>query len=159
MNFCVIFFSLSWNNWALSWEVKANTHKTTSCCESLIILVFVPQGSSTKDYFLNRTTQSLERYFYLIVFNAYLHEQVMSVLFGVNFIFTLIFPPGSLWGLTIGCVSQYPLAFATSFSRWMCCHAWLYRLLACTNLSELSAPAELVTKGARVLVRRSSTGS
>lgn len=40
----------------------------------------------------------------------------------------------------------------------MCCHAWLYRLLACTNLSELSAPAELVTKGARVLVRRSSAG-
>uniref|UniRef100_A0A671XWQ1 Paladin n=1 Tax=Sparus aurata TaxID=8175 RepID=A0A671XWQ1_SPAAU len=34
------------------------------------------QGSSTKDYFLNRTMQSLERYFYLIVFNAYLHEQV-----------------------------------------------------------------------------------
>uniref|UniRef100_A0A4W6EY82 Phosphatase domain containing paladin 1a n=1 Tax=Lates calcarifer TaxID=8187 RepID=A0A4W6EY82_LATCA len=34
------------------------------------------QGSSTKDYFLNRTIQSLERYFYLIVFNAYLHEQV-----------------------------------------------------------------------------------
>uniref|UniRef100_A0A8C6WPE0 Paladin n=1 Tax=Neogobius melanostomus TaxID=47308 RepID=A0A8C6WPE0_9GOBI len=33
------------------------------------------QGSSTKDYFLNRTMQSLERYFYLIVFNAYLHEQ------------------------------------------------------------------------------------
>ncbi|KAK7904640.1 hypothetical protein WMY93_017247 [Mugilogobius chulae] len=34
------------------------------------------QGSSTKDYFLKRTMQSLERYFYLIVFNAYLHEQV-----------------------------------------------------------------------------------
>merc|ERR1719357_585298 len=33
------------------------------------------QGSSTKDYFLNRTMQSLECYFYLIVFNAYLHEQ------------------------------------------------------------------------------------
>ncbi|XP_033841277.1 paladin isoform X3 [Periophthalmus magnuspinnatus] len=33
------------------------------------------QGSSTKDYFLKRTMQSLERYFYLIVFNAYLHEQ------------------------------------------------------------------------------------
>lgn len=35
-----------------------------------------PQGSSTKDYFLQRTMQSLERYFYLIVFNAYLHDQV-----------------------------------------------------------------------------------
>ncbi|KTF75564.1 hypothetical protein cypCar_00047308 [Cyprinus carpio] len=33
------------------------------------------QGSSTKDYFLHRALQSLERYFYLIVFNAYLHEQ------------------------------------------------------------------------------------
>uniref|UniRef100_A0A672YNH5 Paladin n=1 Tax=Sphaeramia orbicularis TaxID=375764 RepID=A0A672YNH5_9TELE len=56
------------------------------------------QGSSTKDYFLNRTMQSLERYFYLIVFNAYLHE-------------------------------QYPLAFVSNFSQWMCSHAWLYRLL------------------------------
>ncbi|XP_052362344.1 paladin-like [Oncorhynchus keta] len=34
------------------------------------------QGSTTKDYFLHRAIQSLERYFYLIVFNAYLHEQV-----------------------------------------------------------------------------------
>ncbi|XP_056153312.1 paladin isoform X2 [Lampris incognitus] len=79
------------------------------------------QGSSTKEYFLHRTMQSLERYFYLIVFNAYLHE-------------------------------QYPLAFASNFSQWMCCHAWLYRLLACMDLSELSAPADLVTRGARVLV-------
>lgn len=79
------------------------------------------QGSSTKDYFLNRTMQSLERYFYLIVFNAYLHE-------------------------------QYPLAFVSNFSQWMCSHAWLYRLLACMNLSELSASPELVTKAARVLV-------
>uniref|UniRef100_A0A3B5L6Q8 Phosphatase domain containing paladin 1a n=1 Tax=Xiphophorus couchianus TaxID=32473 RepID=A0A3B5L6Q8_9TELE len=79
------------------------------------------QGSTTKEYFLNRTKQSLERYFYLIVFNAYLHE-------------------------------QYPLAFVSNFSQWMCCHAWLYRLLACMDMSELSAPAELLTKGARVLV-------
>ncbi|XP_047234081.1 paladin isoform X2 [Girardinichthys multiradiatus] len=79
------------------------------------------QGSSTKEYFLNRTKQSLECYFYLIVFNAYLHE-------------------------------QYPLAFVSNFSQWMCCHAWLYRLLACIDVSELSAPAELVTKGARILV-------
>uniref|UniRef100_I3KGQ4 Phosphatase domain containing paladin 1a n=1 Tax=Oreochromis niloticus TaxID=8128 RepID=I3KGQ4_ORENI len=69
------------------------------------------QGSSTKDYFLNRTMQSLERYFYLIVFNAYLHE-------------------------------QYPLAFVSNFSQWMCCHAWLYRLLACMDLSELSVADE-----------------
>ncbi|XP_007249572.3 phosphatase domain containing paladin 1b isoform X1 [Astyanax mexicanus] len=33
------------------------------------------QGSSTKGYFLQRTLQSIERYFYLIVFNAYLHDQ------------------------------------------------------------------------------------
>uniref|UniRef100_A0A7N6BVY5 Paladin n=1 Tax=Anabas testudineus TaxID=64144 RepID=A0A7N6BVY5_ANATE len=79
------------------------------------------QGSSTKDYFLNRTMQSLERYFYLIVFNAYLHE-------------------------------QYPLAFVSNFSQWMCCHAWLYRLLAQMDQSELSASPKLVTKGARVLV-------
>ncbi|KAF3853704.1 hypothetical protein F7725_014392 [Dissostichus mawsoni] len=79
------------------------------------------QGSSTKDYFLFRTMQSLERYFYLIVFNAYLHE-------------------------------QYPLAFMSNFSHWMCRHAWLYRLLACMDLSQLSASAELVTRGARVLV-------
>uniref|UniRef100_A0AAX7T2L8 Paladin n=1 Tax=Astatotilapia calliptera TaxID=8154 RepID=A0AAX7T2L8_ASTCA len=74
------------------------------------------QGSSTKDYFLNRTMQSLERYFYLIAFNAYLHE-------------------------------QYPLAFVSNFSQWMCCHAWLYRLLACMDLSELSylAPDVLST--------------
>uniref|UniRef100_A0A8C9XSW6 Paladin n=1 Tax=Sander lucioperca TaxID=283035 RepID=A0A8C9XSW6_SANLU len=69
------------------------------------------QGSSTKDYFLNRTMQSLERYFYLIVFNAYLHE-------------------------------QYPLAFVSNFSQWMCCHTWLYRLLACMDLSELSVADE-----------------
>ncbi|KFP03896.1 Paladin, partial [Calypte anna] len=33
------------------------------------------QGSSTKEYFLQRTLQSLQRYFYLIAFNYYLHEQ------------------------------------------------------------------------------------
>ncbi|XP_077595106.1 paladin isoform X2 [Stigmatopora nigra] len=79
------------------------------------------QGNSTKSYFLHRTRQSLERYFYLIVFNAYLHE-------------------------------QYPLAFVSNFSQWMCRHTWLYRLLARMDLSELSAPPELVTRGARVLV-------
>nr|XP_061807927.1 paladin-like isoform X2 [Nerophis lumbriciformis] len=79
------------------------------------------QGNSTKNYFLNRTRQSLERYFYLIVFNAYLHE-------------------------------QYPLAFVSNFTQWMCRHTWLYRLLARMDLSELSAPPELVTRGARVLV-------
>uniref|UniRef100_A0A674E0A5 Paladin n=1 Tax=Salmo trutta TaxID=8032 RepID=A0A674E0A5_SALTR len=79
------------------------------------------QGSTTKDYFLHRAIQSLERYFYLIVFNAYLHE-------------------------------QYSLGFASNFSQWLCAHPWVYRLLACMDLSELSAPPDLVTKGARVLV-------
>ncbi|KAG5855748.1 hypothetical protein ANANG_G00052440 [Anguilla anguilla] len=79
------------------------------------------QGSSTKQYFLQRTLQSLERYFYLIAFNAYLHD-------------------------------QYPLAFACSFSRWMCARSWMYRLLSCMSVSELSAPADLVTRGVRVLV-------
>lgn len=54
---------------------------------------------------------------------------------------------------------QYPLAFVSSFSQWMCCHPWIYRLLSRMDLSELSAPAELVTKGARVLVRRSAAHS
>lgn len=79
------------------------------------------QGSSTKQYFLQRTLQSLERYFYLIAFNAYLHD-------------------------------QYPLAFACSFSRWMCARSWMYRLHSCMSVSELSAPADLVTRGVRVLV-------
>uniref|UniRef100_A0A673GZH2 Paladin-like n=1 Tax=Sinocyclocheilus rhinocerous TaxID=307959 RepID=A0A673GZH2_9TELE len=44
----------------------------------------------------------------------------------------------------------YPLAFACSFSQWLCSHAWMYRLLSCMNQSELRAPADLLTKGARV---------
>ncbi|XP_078386819.1 paladin-like isoform X2 [Cetorhinus maximus] len=47
---------------------------------------------------------------------------------------------------------QYPLAFSLSFSRWMCRHPWMYRLLAGMNVSELTAPCDLVTKGIRVLV-------
>uniref|UniRef100_A0AAY3ZXC5 Paladin n=1 Tax=Denticeps clupeoides TaxID=299321 RepID=A0AAY3ZXC5_9TELE len=38
------------------------------------------------------------------------------------------------------------------FSRWLCANAWIYRLLARMNISELRAPADLVTKGTRVLV-------
>lgn len=96
--------------------IYENKHKLEGIGEDYQV-----QGSSTKDYFLHRTLQSLERYFYLIVFNAYLHE-------------------------------QYPLVFACSFSQWLCSHAWMYRLLACMNQSELRAPADLLTKGARVLV-------
>ncbi|KAE8591054.1 hypothetical protein XENTR_v10018296 [Xenopus tropicalis] len=79
------------------------------------------QGSSTKEYFLKGTLHSLERYFYLITFNYYLHE-------------------------------QYPLAFALSFSKWMCTQPWIYRLQASLNLSELTLSGELITKGTRVLV-------
>uniref|UniRef100_A0A8C2JVT4 Phosphatase domain containing paladin 1b n=1 Tax=Cyprinus carpio TaxID=7962 RepID=A0A8C2JVT4_CYPCA len=79
------------------------------------------QGKSTKAYFLQRTLQSLERYVYLLVFNAYLHD-------------------------------QYPQAFPQSFSQWLCMNAWIYRLLACMDSSELSAPASLITDGIRVLV-------
>ncbi|XP_051508181.1 phosphatase domain containing paladin 1b isoform X4 [Myxocyprinus asiaticus] len=79
------------------------------------------QGSSTKCYFLQRTLQSLERYLYLLVFNAYLHD-------------------------------QYPLAFPQSFSQWLCMNAWIYRLLASMNCSEISAPTSLITDGIRVLV-------
>jgi len=46
--------------------------KVTYLCHSH----FFFQGSSTKGYFLQRTLQSLERYVYLVVFNAYLHDQV-----------------------------------------------------------------------------------
>uniref|UniRef100_A0A8C5PW72 Paladin n=1 Tax=Leptobrachium leishanense TaxID=445787 RepID=A0A8C5PW72_9ANUR len=79
------------------------------------------QGNSTKEYFLRGTLNSLERYFYLVAFNYYLHE-------------------------------QYPLAFALSFSRWMCMHPWMYRLQANMNLSELTISGELLTKGTRVMV-------
>uniref|UniRef100_A0A8C5JGJ4 Phosphatase domain containing paladin 1 n=1 Tax=Junco hyemalis TaxID=40217 RepID=A0A8C5JGJ4_JUNHY len=48
------------------WLVSSEHHR-------LPVLYF--QGSSTKEYFLQRTLQSLERYFYLIAFNYYLHEQ------------------------------------------------------------------------------------
>ncbi|KAI4881665.1 hypothetical protein NFI96_032689, partial [Prochilodus magdalenae] len=47
---------------------------------------------------------------------------------------------------------QFPLAFAQNFSQWLCSNAWVYRLLSCMNQSELRAPADLITKGARVLV-------
>jgi len=34
------------------------------------------QGQSARDYWLRRGLSALERYFFLILFNAYLHEQV-----------------------------------------------------------------------------------
>ncbi|XP_053306637.1 paladin isoform X2 [Spea bombifrons] len=42
------------------------------------------QGSSTKEYFLRGTLNSLDRYFYLVAFNYYLHEQY-PLAFALNF--------------------------------------------------------------------------
>ncbi|XP_078284549.1 paladin [Rhinoraja longicauda] len=80
------------------------------------------QGNSTKEYFLQRVLQSTECYFYLVIFNYYLHE-------------------------------QYPLAFSLTFSKWTCRHPWMFRLLAGMDVSELTAPCDLVTKGIRLLQR------
>ncbi|KAM9476799.1 phosphatase domain containing paladin 1b isoform 1-T1 [Clarias gariepinus] len=50
--------------------IYENKRKMEAICEDYQI-----QGSSTKAYFLQKTMQSLEAYFYLIVFDAYLHDQ------------------------------------------------------------------------------------
>ncbi|KAK3554298.1 hypothetical protein QTP70_020153 [Hemibagrus guttatus] len=50
--------------------IYENKRKMEAVCEDFQI-----QGSRTKTYFLQRTLQILESYFYLIVFNAYLHDQ------------------------------------------------------------------------------------
>lgn len=78
------------------------------------------QGNGTKEYFLQRVLQSTECYFYLVIFNYYLHE-------------------------------QYPLAFSLNFSKWTCRHPWMFRLLAGMDVSELTAPCDLITKGIRLL--------
>ncbi|XP_012413837.1 paladin [Trichechus manatus latirostris] len=74
------------------------------------------QGSSSQHSLRQRTLRSLERYFYLILFNYYLHE-------------------------------QYPLAFALSFSRWLCAHPELYRLPLTLSSVGPVAPGELIAKG------------
>lgn len=63
-----------------------------------------------------RALWSLELYFYLLLFNYYLHE-------------------------------QYPLAFALSFSRWLCTHPELYRLLVELNSVGPLVPGDLIAKG------------
>ncbi|XP_058236639.1 phosphatase domain containing paladin 1b isoform X1 [Hemibagrus wyckioides] len=50
--------------------IYENKRKMEAVCEDFQI-----QGSRTKKYFLERTLQSLETYFYLILFNAYLQDQ------------------------------------------------------------------------------------
>lgn len=57
-------------------SIKIPKMNLTPCMNTTLLFLSARQGSSTKDYFLQRTMQSLERYFYLIVFNAYLHQQV-----------------------------------------------------------------------------------
>ncbi|XP_072484794.1 paladin isoform X2 [Notamacropus eugenii] len=79
------------------------------------------QGNGGQEPQQQKALQSLERYFYLIAFNYYLHE-------------------------------QYPLAFALSFSRWMCGHPELYRLQVKVNLTEPVVTGELAAKEGWVLV-------
>ncbi|XP_047681840.1 paladin isoform X3 [Prionailurus viverrinus] len=74
------------------------------------------QGSSSQHGVRQRALQSLERYFYLVLFNYYLHE-------------------------------QYPLAFALSFSRWLCAHPELYRLPVTLSSAGPVVPGDLLTKG------------
>ncbi|XP_055281515.1 paladin isoform X3 [Moschus berezovskii] len=78
------------------------------------------QGSSSSQHGVQqRALQSLERYFYLILFNYYLHE-------------------------------QYPLAFALSFSRWLCVHPELYRLPVTLSSVGPVAPRDLIAMGSLV---------
>lgn len=74
------------------------------------------QGSSGQHVVRQRALRSLERYFHLILFNYYLHE-------------------------------QYPLAFALSFSRWLCAHPELYRLPVTLSLGGPVAPRDLLAQG------------
>ncbi|XP_039727964.1 paladin isoform X3 [Pteropus medius] len=74
------------------------------------------QGSGRRHSVWQRALWSLERYFYLILFNYYLHE-------------------------------QYPLAFALSFSRWLCAHPELYRLPVTLNSAGPVAPGDFISKG------------
>ncbi|XP_012618065.1 paladin [Microcebus murinus] len=74
------------------------------------------QGSGSQHSVWQRALLSLERYFYLILFNYYLHE-------------------------------QYPLAFALSFSRWLCVHPELYRLPVTLSSVGPMAPGDLIAKG------------
>ncbi|KAL0616927.1 Paladin, partial [Plecturocebus cupreus] len=74
------------------------------------------QGSGSRHSIQQRALWSLERYFYVILFNYYLHE-------------------------------QYLLAFALSFSRWLCAHPELYRLPMTLSSAGPVAPRDLITEG------------
>ncbi|XP_062959027.1 paladin isoform X1 [Cynocephalus volans] len=73
-------------------------------------------GRNSQNSVWQRALRSLERYFYLILFNYYLHE-------------------------------QYPLAFALSFSRWLCAHPELYRLPVTLSPVGPMAPGDLISRG------------
>ncbi|XP_059756090.1 paladin isoform X2 [Balaenoptera ricei] len=74
------------------------------------------QESGSQRGVRQRALWSLERYFYLVLFNYYLHE-------------------------------QYPLAFALSFSRWLCARPELYRLPVTLSSAGPVAPRDLITSG------------
>ncbi|XP_007167791.2 paladin isoform X2 [Balaenoptera acutorostrata] len=74
------------------------------------------QESGSQRGVRQRALRSLERYFYLVLFNYYLHE-------------------------------QYPLAFALSFSRWLCARPELYRLPVTLSSVGPVAPRDLITTG------------
>ncbi|XP_076981136.1 paladin isoform X2 [Tamandua tetradactyla] len=74
------------------------------------------QGGGIQQSLRQRALRSLERYFYLILFNYYLRE-------------------------------QYPLAFALSFSRWLCTHPELYRLPVTLSSAGPLVSGDLITKG------------
>ncbi|KAJ8795002.1 hypothetical protein J1605_018589, partial [Eschrichtius robustus] len=74
------------------------------------------QESGSQRGVRQRALWSLERYFYLVLFNYYLHE-------------------------------QYPLAFALSFSRWLCARPELYRLPVTLSSAGPVAPRDLITTG------------
>ena len=63
---------------------------------------------------------------------------------------------GSGWAHTpqcpvsLGLGLQYPLAFALSFSRWLCTHPELYRLLVELNSVGPLVPGDLIAKGSLV---------
>lgn len=50
-----------------------------------VILLCTFQGQSACEYWLKRGLSALERYFFLILFNAYLHEQVRAKEYKENF--------------------------------------------------------------------------
>ncbi|XP_058154954.1 paladin isoform X2 [Dasypus novemcinctus] len=77
------------------------------------------QGSGSQHSVRQRALRSLERYFYLVLFNYYLHE-------------------------------QHPLAFALSFSRWLCTHPELYRLPVTLSPAGPPVPRDLIAKGSLV---------